>query len=125
LQKLSRACGVLSSLKHYTTQSTLKVVYNSLIHPYLHYSIVNWGSASNATIQPLIKLQNKATKIIKPTNTESQEEAFQHLNISCLPKLYTLSVGMFMPLITTNCFQTIFMNNLLQSAQFILTPQDL
>jgi len=59
----------------------LKVVYNSLIHPYLHYSIINWGSASNATIQPLIKLQNKATKIIKPTNTESQEEAFQHLNI--------------------------------------------
>jgi len=31
----SRACGVLSKLKHYTTPPVLKVVYNSLIHPYL------------------------------------------------------------------------------------------
>jgi len=43
-----------------------------------------------------MKLQNKAIKIIKATNTESLEEPFQHLNILCLPKLYTLSVGKFM-----------------------------
>jgi len=55
--QLSRACGVISKLKHYTTQFVLKVVYNSLIHPYLNYSILSWGRASNATIQPLIKLQ--------------------------------------------------------------------
>jgi len=94
--QLSRACGVLSKLKHYTTPPVLKVVYNSLIHPYLNYSILKWGHASNATIQPLIKLQNEAIKIINPTNTGSLEEHFQHLNILCLPKLYNLSVGKFM-----------------------------
>jgi len=52
--QLSRACGILSKLKHYTTLPVVKVVYNSLIHPYLNYSILNWGRASNATIQPLI-----------------------------------------------------------------------
>ena len=31
--QLLRACVVLSTLKHYTTQSVLNVVYNSLIHP--------------------------------------------------------------------------------------------
>jgi len=51
--QLSRACGVLTKLEHYTTQSVLKVVYNSLIHPYLNYSILNWGRASNAIIPPL------------------------------------------------------------------------
>ena len=40
--QLSRACGILSKLKHYTTLPVLKVVYNSLIHPYLNYSILNW-----------------------------------------------------------------------------------
>jgi len=35
-----RACGVLSKLEHYTTQSVLKAVYNSLIQPYLTYSII-------------------------------------------------------------------------------------
>jgi len=78
--QLSRACGVLSQLKHYTTLPVLKVVYNSLIHPYLNYSILNWGRASNVTIQPLIKLQNKAIKIINATNTGSLEH-FQHLSI--------------------------------------------
>ena len=84
--QLSRACGILSKLKHYTTLPVLKVVYNSLIHPYRNYSILNWGRASNASIQPL-KLQNKAIKIINPTNTRSLEDHFQHLNILCLPKL--------------------------------------
>ena len=44
-------------------------------------------------IQPLIKLRNKAIKIINPTNTGSLEEHFQHLSILCLPKLYSFSVG--------------------------------
>ena len=39
--QLSRACGILSKLKHYTTLPVLKVVYKSLIHPYLNYSIFN------------------------------------------------------------------------------------
>jgi len=94
--QLSRACGILSKLKHYTTPPVLKVVYNSLIHPYLNYSNLNWGRASNATIQPLIKLQNKAIRIINPIKMGSLEEHFQHLNILCLPKLYSYSVGKFM-----------------------------
>ena len=94
--QLIRACGVLTKLKHYTTQSVLKGVYNSLIHHYLNYSILNWGRASNATIQLLIKIQNNAIKTMKPTNTKSLEEPFQHLDILSLPKMYTLSVGKFM-----------------------------
>jgi len=29
----------------------LKVVYNSLFHPHLIYSILNWGRGSNGTVQ--------------------------------------------------------------------------
>ena len=94
--QLSRACGILSKLKHYTTPPVLKVVYNSLIHPYLNYSILNWDVLQMQPIQPLIKLQNKAIWIINPTNTRSVEEHFQHLNILCLPKLYSFSLGKFM-----------------------------
>ena len=121
--QLSRACGIISKLKHYTTPPVLKVVYNSLIHPYLNYSILNWGRASNATIQPLIKLQNKAIKIINPTNMESLEDHFQHLNILCLPKLYSFPEANSCTLIITNCFQIILMNILFHSAQLIITPQ--
>jgi len=77
----------------------LTVVYNSLIRPYLNYSILKWGRASNATIQPFIKLQNKATKLIRPTNTAPLEKPFQNLNILCFPKVYTLSVGKLIALL--------------------------
>jgi len=120
--QLSRACGILSKLKHYTTPPVLKVVYNSLTHPYFNYSILNWGRASNATIQPLIKHQNKAIKIINPTNMGSLEDHFQHLNILCLPKLYSFSIGKFMH--SSNCFQIILMNILFHLAQLIIAPQD-
>jgi len=43
--QLSRACGILSKLEHYARLPVLKVVCNSLIHPYLNYSILNWGHA--------------------------------------------------------------------------------
>jgi len=96
IQKLKTqlsACGILSKPKQYRILPVLKVVYNSLIHPYRNYSILNWWRASNAAIQLLSKLQNKAIKIMNPTNTGSPEEHFQHLNILCLPKLYSFSVG--------------------------------
>ena len=121
--QLSKACGILSKLKHYTTLPVLKVVYNSLIHPYLNYSILNWARVSNATIQPLIKLPNKAIKIINPTNTGSLEH-FQHLNILCLPKLRSFSVGKFMHSRHNKLLPIILMNILFHSAQFIITPQD-
>jgi len=92
--QLSRACGVLTKLKTLYNSLYWKLS-NSLIHPYLNYWILNRGCASNAIIQPLIKLQNKAIKITKPTNMKSLEP-FQHLNILSLPKIYTLSVGKFM-----------------------------
>jgi len=38
--QLSRACGGLYQLEHYTTQSVLKAVYNSLVHPYLTQSSI-------------------------------------------------------------------------------------
>ena len=91
-----RACGVLSKLKHNITQSVLKAVYNSLIQPYLNCSLINYGRALNAIIQPLINIQNKAIKVIRPTKQTSLEESFQHLTILGLPKLYALPLGICM-----------------------------
>ena len=52
----------------------------------------------------------------------SLEDQIQHLNIVCLPKLYSFSVGKFMH--SSNCFQIILMNILFHLAEFIIAPQD-
>ena len=54
----------------------------------------------------------------------SLEEHFQHINILCLPKLYSFSVGKFMHSYHNKLLQIILMNILFHSAQFIITPQD-
>jgi len=63
--QISKSCGILSKLRHYTTQPVLKAVYNALMHPYLNCVVLNWGRASKITIQPLENLQNKAVKFLK------------------------------------------------------------
>ena len=41
--QISKSCGILSKLRHCTTQPVLKAVYNALIHPYLNYAVLNWA----------------------------------------------------------------------------------
>jgi len=43
--KISKNCGVLNKLKHFLPQSTLLLIYNSLILPYLQYCAIVWASS--------------------------------------------------------------------------------
>ena len=51
--KISKACGALSKIRHSVDLETLKTVYYSLVHSYLHYGITTWGSASENVLKPL------------------------------------------------------------------------
>lgn len=57
--KLSRICGVLSSLKKYLPLRILKTIYNALILPHLYYGICAWGFNS---CQRLKTIQKRAVR---------------------------------------------------------------
>ena len=48
--QLSKSCGMLFKLKHYSNISGLKSVYFSLFHSYLSYSVLNWGRANKTLL---------------------------------------------------------------------------
>jgi len=48
--QLSKSCGMLFKLKHYTNFSLLKSVYFALFHSYLTYAMLNWVRASKTTL---------------------------------------------------------------------------
>ena len=50
---------MIFKLRHYVPKSTLKLVYYSLFHSTLQYSLLNWGRASKSHLQKLRILQNK------------------------------------------------------------------
>ena len=58
-QKLSRVCGMMHKLRYYVPLSTRKLVYFSLFHSQLQYSLLNWGRAAKSNLQKLVILQNK------------------------------------------------------------------
>ena len=51
-------------LKHYVSKATLISVYYSLIYPYLTYACTLWGNNYNAPLSQIVKLQNKAVRVI-------------------------------------------------------------
>lgn len=58
-KKLSKVCGMIYKLRHFVPLSTLKLVYYSMFHSHLQYSLLNWGRASKTHQHQLVILQNK------------------------------------------------------------------
>ena len=62
--KLSSVCGILSKVRHFLDRNSLMMIYNSLVESRLRYGILSWSTASEAQLQKLRVLQNKAIRYI-------------------------------------------------------------
>ena len=62
--KLSRSLAILFKLKPVLPQNALLKLYYAMVHPYLIYGLVAWGSTFPSYIEKLNILQNKAVKLI-------------------------------------------------------------
>ena len=64
-KKISTSLFVINRVKKLLNEKSLKTLYTSLIHSHLEYGIIIWTSCSNVSyLQPLIKIQKKAIRII-------------------------------------------------------------
>ena len=64
LLSLERYINIMVKLKHYVSKATLISVYYSLIYPYLTYACTLWGNNYNAPLSQIVKLKNKAVRVI-------------------------------------------------------------
>ena len=94
--KISKALGIISKTRQFFDNNTLRVLYNSLILPYLLYCNLIWASTYPTHIQPLFILQKKAARIItnSPPRTHSQP-LFDRLNILTIFNIYKLQISCF------------------------------
>lgn len=51
-------------LKRHVSEATIISLYYSLIYPYLTYACTLWGNNYNTPMSQIIKLQDKAVRII-------------------------------------------------------------
>ena len=64
--KLTRTIGMLSKIRHFVDKSTLRNIYFSIFSSILTYGCQIWGQHQilSANIKRIIKLQNKAVRVI-------------------------------------------------------------
>ena len=53
--KISKNIGIIAKSRHSLDRSTLSVLYNSLILPYLQYCTIIWGSSYTTHLHPLLR----------------------------------------------------------------------
>ena len=71
--KVSRGLGIIRKLKRVFPFSILRLLYFSLIYPYLCYCSSVWMSTFPSVLTPLHNIQLKAAKILQSTTHISVE----------------------------------------------------
>ena len=89
--------GILYKCKKYFNQSTLLMLYNVFVYPYYNYCVTISGNTCKTYIDPLLKLQKRAVRIIRnvPFRTHTAP-LFNELNILTLCKLHVYAVQLLM-----------------------------
>lgn len=66
--KIAKSIGIMYSISSLTPIPTLISLYYSLIYPYLTYGNLIWGCTAAVHLDPLLKMQKRAVRIITKSN---------------------------------------------------------
>ena len=95
-KKVASGVYALNMVKQLFTENTKRMMYFSLINPYLLYGNLLWGSTYQTHLQKLTTLQKRALRII--TNSKYNDHTsplFKRLNILKLDDLYKSELAKF------------------------------
>ena len=95
--KIARGVGILNKCKRYLNACTLTTLYYSFIYPYFHYCNNIWGNTHASYLDPLVKLQKRAVRIVDFADRKAHTDPiFRKLNILNLSKIHIYNLALFM-----------------------------
>ena len=101
--KLSRAIGVLSKIRYFSTKNVLLNMYYSFVQSHISYNLLNWSCANTTAINPLRNCIKKVVRIIQFKNKyEHTLPIFKELNILPLDAQIKHKQAMFMWKLSNN-----------------------
>ena len=96
-RKVSKAVGIIYKSSFCLDNSSLRILYFSLIYPYLFYCVSVWASTYPSNLRRLITLQKHVIRIISRTAFDAHTDPlFKNLKILNLESIYKLQIGKFM-----------------------------
>ena len=95
--EISRAIGVLYKCRPVLNENSLRMLYNAMIYPYFTYCVEVWGSTYSSYIEPLIKVQKRAIRIIVGAKKfDHTAHIFKKLNLLNVNEIYVYCIQIFM-----------------------------
>ena len=86
----------INSSKHILNEKHLKILYYSLVYPYIHYGIMLWGNALIKHIRRIQVTQKKCVRAIFGANFKSPSSPiFKQLGILKFQDIYELHTNVF------------------------------
>ena len=75
--KISKVIGIINKIKHTLSTDHLKLLYQSLIQPYLNYCCIVWaGHKKNTSLTTLYKLQKRSVRVVLLRSYHDHSEPF-------------------------------------------------
>ena len=89
--------GIICKTRHYVSLKVLRLLYYTLIYPYLHYGNIVWANTYQSNLDPLKKLQKKIIRIISFAGfTDHRPHIFKKLSLLPFDQVNKEKVALFM-----------------------------
>ena len=96
-KKIAKAVGILYGLRCTVPTYILKMIYYSIVYPYLSYCVVIWGSTFPVHVRPIVLLQKKVIRIIANAEYRSHTSIlFSNMSLLKFNSIHDLSIAIFM-----------------------------
>ena len=96
-KKFSKVCGMIHKLRHYVPLSTLKLIYFSMFHSQIQYSLLNWGRTAKNHLRKLEVLQNNILRacLFLPRNYPTTS-LYSKLKVLKIKDMFQMEIAKFM-----------------------------
>jgi len=96
-KQIAKRTGIFYRLKHHVDQSTLLMLYYSLVHSRLQYGLLIWDNATQKALKESTVRQNKVIRIITSTSRyEHITTIYKRFNLIKLNKMHNFELAKFM-----------------------------
>ena len=117
--KVAGSVGILSKLKYFFSQKIMLQLYYTLVHPFLSYGIIIWGTTYPTYIKRLKSLQNRAIRAVARCHYRDQVKLFYNqFKILQIDDLLKYEIAKFVHCIITNKTPNSFRNYFCKTAEY-------
>ena len=93
-QKISKSCGIIYRIRNTFDIKLKRLIYSSLIHPYLTYCVNVWSSAYRTNLKMLCAVQKRSVRaLFAPAQQPHSRDIFLNQKILPLDKLINQQEG--------------------------------